>query len=115
MTNTRAHPVELTDVLAEAREDAAVLRRRGHASDAELLEQMVDRVSRAASDMLTWWSEEDAAAAAGWTLTKVRKHAKAFAHTDHVRYERRRYLLRAVIVPRALPASIVRAAGARAA
>jgi hypothetical protein len=115
VTHTAAPSLELADVLSEIREDAAVLRRRAHTRDAELLEQMADRVSRAASDLLTWWSEEDAAAASGWSLAKVRKHARQFAHTGHVRYERRRYYLRAAIVPRALPASIARAAGERAA
>lgn len=112
---TNAKRTELADVLSEIREDAVVLRRRNHARDAEMLEQVADRVARAAADLLTWWTEEDAAAAAGWTRTKVRRHARLYAYTGHVRYERGRYWLRAIIVPRTLPASIARAAGERAA
>lgn len=111
MSSTSAPALEVADVLAEIREDALVLRRRGHPRDAEMLEGVADRMSRAASDLLTWWSEEDAAAASGWSIAKVRRHARLFVHTGHVRYERRRCFLRAAIVPRALPPSIARASG----
>lgn len=114
METTAAAP-ELADVIAGAREDASVLRRRGHTNDAILLEQLADDVAEAGAELLEWVAEDDAALQSGWSVTKVRRHARAFANTPHVRYEGRRVLLRACIVPRAVPASILRAAGERAA
>lgn len=50
----------LEQVLADERGDAAVLRRRGHAKEAELIERICDRVADAAVDFITFISESDA-------------------------------------------------------
>ena len=42
--NDETASLTLEDVLATEREDAAVLRRRGHAQDADLIDGLLDRV-----------------------------------------------------------------------
>jgi hypothetical protein len=47
----------LEQVLLEELRDAAVLRRRGYAADADLIEKLIGRVRVASEDYLTWlWS-----------------------------------------------------------
>jgi hypothetical protein len=50
----------LEQVLADERGDAAVLRKNGHGHDADLIERVCDRVSRAAEEYLRFVAEPDA-------------------------------------------------------
>jgi hypothetical protein len=52
--------VTLEQVLADAREDAAALRRHGHKHDAELIEALCDKVADAAFEYLNWLTEGEA-------------------------------------------------------
>lgn len=113
--STTAEALELSQVLADWRGEAAVLRRRGDARVADVLEQCAAEVSSIAEEYTAWMTEEAAARRSGWTLSKVRRHALAFLHTAHVRQEKRAYLLRACIVPRRAHLEMIRAAAEKGA
>lgn len=108
--NTVATMPELAQVVADWRGEAAVLRRRGDQRAAALLEQCADEVAAVSEEFTGWLTEDAAARRAGWTLTKVRRHALAFLHTPHVQQEKRTYRLRACIVPRRAHLEMIRAA-----
>jgi hypothetical protein len=108
--STTTETPELVQVVTDWRGEAAVLRRRGDARAATLLEQCADEVSAVSDEYTLWLSEDAAARRSGWTLTKVRRHALAFLHTPHVVMEKRVYRLRACIVPRRAHLEMIRAA-----
>jgi hypothetical protein len=106
---------DLSDVLSDWREDAAILRRRGDARAADLLLQCATDVAGVAEEYTSWLSEAEAQLRSGWTAGQVRRHARAFLHTPHVQAERRAYRLRACIVPRRAHYELLRAAAERGA
>ncbi len=108
-------PADLADVIADWREDAAILRRRGEPRTAELLEQCAADVTVVAQEYTAWLSEPEAQLRSGWTAGKVRSHARAFLHTPHVRAEKKGYWLRACIVPRRAHYELMREAAQRGA
>lgn len=113
--STSAAVLELYQVLADWRGEAAILRRRGDARVADVLEQCAAEVGGIAEEYTVWMTEEAAARRSGWTLSKVRRHALAFLHTPHVKSEKRAYLLRACIVPRRAHLEMIRAAAEKGA
>lgn len=113
--NTTAETPELTQIVADWRGEAAVLRRRGDTRAAVLIEQCADEVSAVAEEYTLWLTEDAAARRSGWTLSKVRRHALAFLHTPHVQHEKRTYRLRACIVPRRAHLEMIRAEAQRGA
>lgn len=104
---------EIGQILADWRGEAAVLRRRGDERAARLLEQCADEASVAVDEYTAWLTEEEAARRAGWTPSKVRRHALTFLHTPHVVHEKRAYKLRACIVPRRAHLEMLREAARR--
>ena len=108
-------PADLADVIADWREDAAILRRRGDQRTAEVLEQCAADVTGVALEYIVWLSESEAQLRSGWTAGKVRSHARAFLHTPHVRTEKKGYWLRACIVPRRAHYELLREAAQRGA
>lgn len=108
--NTTAMPTELAQVVADWRGEAAILRRRGDARAADLLEQCAGEIAAVTEEYTLWLSEDAAARRSGWTLSKVRRHALAYLHTPHVQQEKRAYRLRACIVPRRAHLEMIRAA-----
>jgi len=106
---------DLLDVLSDWREDAAILRRRGDARAADLLLQCAADVAAVSEDFTGWLSEREAQLRSGWTAGQIRRHARAFLHTPHVKPERRAYWLRACIVPRRAHYELLRAAAERGA
>lgn len=113
--STTAETLEIAQVVADWRGEAAVLRRRGDTRVASILEQCADEISGVADEYTAWLSEDAAARRSGWTLTKVRRHALAFLHTPHVQQEKRAYKLRACIVPRRAHLEMIRADAQRGA
>lgn len=107
MSTSNTQP-DLADVIADWRGDASVLRRRGDVKIAETLEKCAEDL-RAFDDFTQWLSEADAMKRSGWSGDKVRRHARLFLQTEHVRQVKRNYLLRACIVPRRLHLEMVRA------
>ena len=111
-------PELLEQVLADEREDVAVLRRKGDPRTAEILERVLDRVARAAEPFTTWLSEKDAMLRSGKAVPWLRDRfpmweRQGLARRDPVHPRKRQYL--ECIVPVRLNLDAVRADAARAA
>lgn len=104
---------ELSQVLADWRGDAAVLRRRGDARAAELLEKCASEMAAVADEYTSWLTESQAGLRSGKRPGQVRRLALQYLHTPHVRPEGRAYLLRACIVPRRQHLEMIREDAAR--
>lgn len=106
---------ELGTVVASWREEAAIIGRRGDETIAAVLRQCADEVASVAGEFADWLTEEDAALRAGWPVSKVKRHARLYVGTPHVQFERRRWVLRACIVPRRPHVEMARAAALKGA
>lgn len=90
----------LEQVLADARGDAAVLRRHGQAAVAEALERLADAVSVAAEDWLVFLSETDAHLRSGLSEKWLRARFAQWEREGHARMKGGEHQYRACIVPR---------------
>lgn len=92
--------MKLEDVLADCREDAALLRAHGHKGQPESMERVCDRVAESMRSYLEWLSEAEAHSRSGRAIDWLRGR---FADWEAIgmaeRRGRARYY-RAVIVPR---------------
>lgn len=109
-----AETPDLATVLADAREEAAVLRSHGHGAQAKSIESLADRVSEVMRPYLTTLSESEAMLRSGLTSNRLRRHfaeweASGFAFLDPK--GKRRY--REMIVPARADRSAERLAGSR--
>ena len=104
----------LEQALADTRGDAAILRKRGHAHDAELLESLCDRFARAAEDYLTRLTEEQAMLQSGHSRSWLRSRFSEWEQAGHAGREGRRRWYRAVLIPRRGHADLAYQAGRRA-
>ena len=111
MNGTRS----LEQVLADSRGDAAVLRRRGHADDADLIERLCADVARSAEDYLSWLPEPQAALQSGHTVAWLRARFAEWQAQGNARGTGRHREYRAIIVPRRVQAELAYRAGERAA
>jgi hypothetical protein len=100
--------------IADEREQANVLRLKGHPHDAELVEQVVDRLARAAEEYLTWLSEDEARLRSGKSAAWLRARFTAWEAEGHARYHgrRREYLM--LVVPQRVHPSAARVQGREA-
>lgn len=106
---------ELSDVLADFRGDAAVLRRAGHEREASLREQLAHEVAESAREWLTWLSETDAALRSGRSKAWLRGRFSDWQRDGHARLVGRDRQYRACVIPRRSHISSARAAGIEAA
>lgn len=105
----------LEQVLADAREEAAVLKRAGHPIQAAGLERLCDAVAGAAEDYLTWLSEGDARLMSGRSVEWLRGRFAGWLALGLARMNGKRREYRALIIPRRANLSAAREAGRRAA
>jgi hypothetical protein len=105
----------LEQVLADTREDAEVLRRRGHVHDAELITKVCDDVAAALEDYLTWLPESKACLQSGHSRTWLRARFKDWQAAGHARWITGEREYRAIILPRRSHPELDYAAGERAA
>lgn len=104
--------MDLAQVVADAREEAAVLRRSGNSGQAEYVEQLLERVSRAAEDYLRWLSEPDAIIKSGLAERTLRRRFRELQDCGLARWNAKREReYRACAVP---PRPNIAAARARA-
>ena len=105
----------LDHVLADFREEAAILRANGHGVQAQTLERALDAVSCAATDFLAWVSESEAQLRSGKGADYFRARRQLWAE-DGLAEQRngRRWFYRRMIVPRRKLSSIARSEAARA-
>lgn len=105
----------LEQVLADWREEATILRRAGHATEADLRERMARQVQDAAPDYLEWVTEADAMAISGRSAEFFRARFPTWERDGHARKRGRKREYRMVMVPRRANPSAAYEAGRRGA
>jgi vacuolar-type H+-ATPase subunit H len=108
---THATEKQLEQVIADAREEASILRRHGSEHVAKALEDFADNVSRAAEDYLTWLSEAEAMGRSGKSASWLRKRFGLWLDMGHARYGNRRHRereYRQTVIPQRLHISVMR-------
>lgn len=92
---------DLAEVLADWRGDAAVLRRRGNATAAEMLEKCAAEAATAAEDWLLWLTEGEARLRSGYSVAWLRARYEGWRREGHARQTgRHTRVYRACVIPR---------------
>ena len=112
MTDSRQ---TLEDVLADAREEAAVLRRAGHPVQARAIERLCDAVAESTEDYRTWLTKSDARLQSGRSVEWLRAQFPRWLDQGLARLNGRKREYRAMIVPRRANLSAAKEAGRTAA
>lgn len=108
----------LEQAIADERGDAAVLRRRGHLKEAELIERLCDRFAAAAEDYITFVSEPDAQLRSGKSSEWLRARFGSWEKEGLARWSpsgRRQRQYRRCVVPQRTNLEAVRADAERTA
>jgi hypothetical protein len=100
MTETMAPATDLAAILGTMDEDAAVFERNGEHGRAAALRARASEIRAAASDYITWLTEEEAMLRSGESRTRVKSLALRYVAAGHARIVGRRFQVRACIVPR---------------
>ena len=91
----------LEELLADYREDAAVLARRGRKCEAELMRRVADEMADAAEDHLRWLTEAHAMLRSGRPQAWFRRRRAEWYAVGHARVDSRgRWRYRQAVVPR---------------
>lgn len=90
----------LEQVLADAREEAAVLRSNGAGFSVERVERLLAAVQESAEEWLTWLSEKDASIRCGFSETWLRGRFEMWRRDGHARLKGRARQYRACSIPR---------------
>lgn len=108
--------LDLEQIIADAREEAAVLRRSGNAGQADYVEALLDRVERGAEDYLRWLTEADAIIKSGLAERTLRRRFRELLDCGLARYSAKREReYRACAVPPRPNVADARARGSAAA
>jgi hypothetical protein len=105
----------LEQVLADAREEAAILRRNGHVAQSATLDRFVSAVLAAAEDYLTWLSEPEARLRSGYSTEWLRGRFARLQSQGLAKMDGKRRMYRAVGIPQRPNLEAARMAGRRAA
>lgn len=108
----------LEEVLASEREDIAILRRLGHAAEADVRARVVERIASAAEDFTSWLTEREARLWSGKGQEWLRARRAAWARDGHARrhpQHPRAWLYRRCVLPRGASLDAARADAERAA
>lgn len=106
----------LEQIIADAREEAQVLRRAGNVGQAEYVDGLLTKVRDAAEDFITWLSESDAMLKSGLSERTLRRRFRDMLDCGTARYgngRKREYL--ACGIPRQPDVQRQRARGQQAA
>ena len=103
---------DLAQVLADARGDAAVLRRHGDGRTADALLALCAGVEESAADWLKWISETEALSRSAKSVDYFRDRRAQWALDGLAKKEGRRWSYRRCIVPRRRLAGLQRAEAA---
>ena len=103
---------ELRQAIADAREDAAVLRRNGHPAQAESLERSADHIARAAEPFTRTLSLSEARLKSGASLRWLKAKAREWADLGFAECVQGEWRILDCLVPQRIHASAVRAQGA---
>lgn len=91
---------DLSQILADAREEAQVLRANGAGFAVDRVETLLGEIAGAAEEWTTWLSEGDAAMRSGYSKVWLRGRFEAWLREGHARLDRRNRQYRACVVPR---------------
>ncbi len=105
---------QLEQVLADAREEAAILDANGHPAQANRMRRLCDDVQESAIEYLTWLSEEEAMRRSNRARTWLRSQFPGWERATHARLNGRKREYRALVVPQRANASAAYQAGRRA-
>lgn len=100
-------------VIADEREQAAILRANGHQTDARIIERVCERVAESLREYLTWLSEPDARLRSGRSVEWLRGRFAEWASEGMAEVRGGRRYYRAVIVPMRAHTSAAFEAGVR--
>lgn len=89
-------------MLANEREEAAVLRARGLSGRADDIERVCDRVAEALGQYMRWLPESEAALWSGHTTRWLRARFEGYRQQGDARREGRRRYYRASALPRSV-------------
>lgn len=103
--------LDLGDVLADLREEAAILRANGHGPQAATLERACERVQDACPDYLRWLTEGEAALRSGRAERWLSARFPEWEAMGHAKLVKRTRYYRAIIVPAAPLTAIERDKG----
>lgn len=103
----------LEEVLADARGDAAIYRRRGDLRIAEIMERLADEIAQSLEDYSRWLSEDEAMLKSGHRRPWLRARRAEWLQAGNARVVGRRWFYRAMIVPQRGNASAAYEAGLR--
>ena len=104
---------DLTQALADARGEAAVLRRAGHTEQADYIVELIDKVDALTEDFRTFISEGDARLRSGWSVARLRRHFGQWREEGHAETRGRVRYYRRLIVPTRPDIAAAREAGRR--
>lgn len=105
---------DLAQVLADERGQAATLRAKGFAREADIADGILDRVKAAAEDYLTWLGEGDAELWSGLRPRTLRRRFRELLDARNARYnDRGQREYRAAALPRRANLAAVREAARR--
>lgn len=103
---------DLAQVLADADEEAELLKRRGYTQHAASLAEFVTRARAAAEDYLRFVPESEARLR-GAKLAFLRRNFATWEADGHAKKQGNVRYYRAIMLPRVTPTSIAREAGLR--
>lgn len=103
----------LEQVVADAREEAQILRRNGHVNQAASLERLCELVQAAGALYLEWVPEGAAKLRSGKGVDYFRARFAQWERDGLAKLEGRTRYYRGVVVPRRVLGSLVRAEAAR--
>lgn len=101
----------LESVIADARGELPILRKRGQGAMADAIAEYMDRVQSAAEDFLRFISEDDARLQSGKTAAWLRARFPEWRQSGNAELRGRARYYRALVVPRRLDLDAARAAG----
>lgn len=81
---------DLNEIIANAREQANVLRLTGNAGQAEYVDQLVTQIADATEEVRKWISEADAHLRSGWSMRTLRRRFQEWLVTGHARQNARK-------------------------
>lgn len=97
----------LEQVLADWREQAAILSANGHKAQGDSIGRVCDAVAEAAEPWITWLTEELASLKSGWAVRTLRGKAPTWEDQGMAKREGRRWFFRDCIIPQRHHASAV--------
>ena len=104
--------MDLAQLLADMRDESALLRRRGVTQLADFADELVTKVERAAEDYLRFIPESEARLR-GAKLAFLRRNFATWEQDGHARKVGGVREYRAIMLPRVTPPSVAREAGRR--